>query len=226
MNNTMQNTMNNTMQNINYPQHTMVSTMAHQQFIPTMNQQSGQQSLVSKLFEDSGNIGSSQSVGTSIADLKQKQSDYSIQQKQFKKQNDEKQVFSNSDQERDKIKHLVKDINKSLDDYGPSKMRNSDESYDVTDNDNDNNNDNENESENREMFDDKYEKIFPDYLTELLLIVIIYVILSQNFVRKIIGNYISYINPEKNGTVPLIGYIIYGTIIAVMFELLKKIFIK
>jgi len=242
--------MNNMMQNMN-PQMTQMQgippnqmqgippnqmqAMMQQQYLATMNNNQTQAgpSLVSKLFDDNSGSKPIQSAGTSIADLKKIQplsrSPNQSPREQWKKQNvdiRQQQGFSDSDQERDKIKHLVKDINKSLDDYGPSKMRNTEDSDDESDN---NNNATEkehyndkNEMDNNKKIDDKS---ILDHLKEPLLLVIIYVILSQNFVRRTIGNYISYINPKEDGNVPFVGYILYGVILTVAFVFFKKILI-
>jgi len=237
--NHMQGMNSNQLQNINPNQiqgipPNQMQAMMQQQYLATMNNNQVQAgpSLVSKLFDDNSGSKPMQSAGTSIADLKKMQplsrSPNQSPREQWKKQNDvrQQQGFSDSDQERDKIKHLVKDINKSLDDYGPSKMRNTEDSDDESDNNNDatekeQDNDKE-EMDNSKKIDDKS---ILDHLKEPLLLIIIYVILSQNFVRRTIGNYVSYINPREDGNVPLVGYILYGVILAVAFVFFKKILI-
>jgi len=243
MNNLMQN-MNN-QQNMNQQQNMTpaLAAMMQQQYFDAMNNQgqninSNQQgSLVSKLFDNPTGSNKMQSTGTSIADLRKMQhvnkqrSAPPLRQvsarEQYKKQNIDirSQGISDSDQERDKIKHLVKDINKSLDDYGPSKMRSTEDSD--TDTDNDNNN----SASEKEKTDEKYtksndENIILDYLKESILLIVVYVILSQNFVKKMIGTYIAQINPREDGSVSLIGYIAYGVILAIIFMFLKRAIIK
>jgi len=62
----------------------------------------------------------------------------------------------------------------------------------------------------------------PSWLKEPLLILILYVILSFGFIRQAIGSNIKYINPDENGEVSIIGIIIYGSIFAGLYALIKK----
>ncbi len=50
----------------------------------------------------------------------------------------------------------------------------------------------------------------------------LYMILSLGFVKKTVGNYVSYINPDEHGKVGLFGIFIYGLLLAVLFIGLKK----
>lgn len=61
----------------------------------------------------------------------------------------------------------------------------------------------------------------PAMLREPLLILAIYVLLSQKFVQQNIGKYIKQINPNQ-GQIPLVGIVIYGVIFAVFFSVLKQ----
>ena len=54
-----------------------------------------------------------------------------------------------------------------------------------------------------------------------LLLVIIYVILSQGFIKRAIGQYIPQILPSGDQTVSVIGQTIYGCILAVLFGISK-----
>jgi hypothetical protein len=65
--------------------------------------------------------------------------------------------------------------------------------------------------------------IIPDTLKDPLIIIISYIILSQNFVQKSIARYLSIIKPKEDGTFSQISIIIYGTIIAILYSLIKKI---
>lgn len=62
----------------------------------------------------------------------------------------------------------------------------------------------------------------PESLREPLLLIIIYVILSLNVVKDTIGEYIPQIKSKDNG-VPFMGYLLYGTILAITFVVLKKL---
>lgn len=55
-----------------------------------------------------------------------------------------------------------------------------------------------------------------------IIIIILYVLLSQNFIKKFVGKYINEINPSDNNNVSLFGVIIYGSILAFFFTITKK----
>lgn len=62
----------------------------------------------------------------------------------------------------------------------------------------------------------------PNIMKEFVLIVIIYLILSSEIVRKAIGNYIREINPDVTGNVSWLGILIYGIVLATLFIILKR----
>lgn len=136
--------------------------------------------------------------------------------------NDQNEYFANTEYSTDnesfdsknrklkKIDHLVSDINKSLDDYSPSKSIISDETE---------------EEDNISHKKSSYGSYIPTCLKEPILLIIIYVIMSQEFIHKMLCNYISYVNVQDDGRVPLIGIIIYGSILALIFMIFKKILI-
>lgn len=66
----------------------------------------------------------------------------------------------------------------------------------------------------------------PFALKEILLIVIIYLILSIGYVKDSFGSYIKYINKDETGSVPFVGLIIYGIILAVLFVLIRSFIVK
>jgi hypothetical protein len=179
-------------------------------------------SMVEQLFKGSSVAGPG--GGTSLADLQkipttrqhapmspQQNPQYRQRSQPETRNDDENEVH----EEHNKIKNLVTKINNSLDDFKPSKSQNTDDSEDES---------TEKDEDTKE--NDKSSYYIPDMLKEPVLIIIIYVILSQGFVRKSIGNYISYINPTQDGYVSLMGYVIYGSILALLFMFFKKILIK
>ncbi len=182
-----------------------------------MRMNTGGPSIVDQLFKGSPVAGVG--GGTSIADLNKTPPNRQVQRKnQGMSPSNEPRSETERDnlEEQNKIHHLVRNINQSLDDYAPSKSQNTEDSEDdSTEKENNNNKKNDNSG-----------SYVPEILKEPLLIIIIYVILSQGFVRKGIGSYISYINPTQDGSVALIGYVIYGTILALLFMFFKKITIK
>lgn len=60
-------------------------------------------------------------------------------------------------------------------------------------------------------------------LREPLIILVIYIIMSQPTVREVAGKYIKYIRPDDEGKVSFAGVLIYGIILAILFMLVKNI---
>lgn len=64
--------------------------------------------------------------------------------------------------------------------------------------------------------------LFPSWVREPILVLIIFVILSQPIVRDNIGKYIKAINPGESGSVSFVGVVIYGIILATLFGIAKS----
>ena len=62
----------------------------------------------------------------------------------------------------------------------------------------------------------------PVMLREPLLILILFVLLSQAFVKDNLGKYIKQINPDMEGKVSLAGVVIYGIVLATLYAVAKK----
>jgi hypothetical protein len=65
-----------------------------------------------------------------------------------------------------------------------------------------------------------------DYLklfVEFILLLTLYVIMSQPFVVSFASNYIVQLNPNEEGTISMMGIIIYGLIMTLMFFVIRKI---
>lgn len=62
----------------------------------------------------------------------------------------------------------------------------------------------------------------PVQLREPLLLLIVFIILSQPIVRNNIAKYIKYINCDDDGNVPFTGILIYGLILVTIFIMAKK----
>ena len=106
-----------------------------------------------------------------------------------------------------------------------------DEDSDKNNNKNKNNNGNEDNEDNGDFDDEiiRYKKSsrsrkknikkygFMMYIKEILLLLIIYTILSQDFIRKFIGEYINLTLPDSEGSVSIYGKIIYGFIMCMIF---------
>jgi hypothetical protein len=66
----------------------------------------------------------------------------------------------------------------------------------------------------------------PSLLREPLIILVLYVVLSQAFVYKTVGKYIPQINPDGTGEVSFYGVIIYGLLLAITYALAKRFLLE
>lgn len=66
----------------------------------------------------------------------------------------------------------------------------------------------------------------PSILREPLILVTLYVILSQPVVKDTIARYIPQINSGMYGDVPFTGVLIYGLILATLYVVIKKLLMK
>lgn len=62
----------------------------------------------------------------------------------------------------------------------------------------------------------------PEMLREPILILVLYVLLSQPMVKDTIGQYVKQINPDMDGRVSFTGVVIYGIILATLYALAKR----
>ena len=148
--------------------------------------------------------------GTSIAELRMKAA-----------QNNDTSVNTNRNNGNDKnnftIEHLVADINNSIDEFSPSddKSRDSESSNDSV-----SFKKNKKTKKNKSKSSDK----MYDFIKEPIIIIVLYIVLSQDMIRNAISTYIPQINPsEETGNVTLLGVVIYGTILAVLYMIIKYI---
>lgn len=65
----------------------------------------------------------------------------------------------------------------------------------------------------------------PTLYVDAIIIVVLFVLLSQPFIRNTIGTYINQINVKDDGTVSFAGILIYGIILASLYSLTKKFLI-
>ena len=80
----------------------------------------------------------------------------------------------------------------------------------------------------KETIDDQksINKLIPIFLYEPIIIVVLYVFMSQSIVHTAIGRYITYIRPDENGNVSQIGILLYGIILSYFYYLVKTILLK
>lgn len=176
-----------------------------------------EQSTVDKLFQQQPDeIQSKQQYNMANQSKKIQKKQKIIEREQNSNDND-----TELEEQHNKIRHLVKNINHGLDEYAPSKSH-------VTEDD-DTYEDTEKLYEKKHITQSQQIMESNDMLNmakEVVLLVLIYIILSQNFVRQTIGAYICYINPKEDGSVSIIGYLIYGLLLAVTFVFFKKNLLK
>ena len=65
-----------------------------------------------------------------------------------------------------------------------------------------------------------------NYVQDPLLLIIVYVIMSQSFIISLISNYITVIKKDTNGKHSILGLFIYGTIITSIFYTTKNLIPK
>jgi hypothetical protein len=66
----------------------------------------------------------------------------------------------------------------------------------------------------------------PNFLKDPILILIIYIVLSQDFSVDFFAKYIKFIKPNESGSIPFVGVTIYGIIFALIFMVCKLIINK
>lgn len=62
----------------------------------------------------------------------------------------------------------------------------------------------------------------PKEFREPLIVLVLYVLLSQQVIQETLGKYIEQINPDNDCVVPMVGRIIYGVILAVLYYAAKQ----
>jgi len=61
------------------------------------------------------------------------------------------------------------------------------------------------------------------FVFEIIIILSLYVVMSQPFVISFLSKYINQLNPNENGEASMAGIVIYGFILAVLFLIVRKI---
>ena len=146
--------------------------------------------------------------GTSIQTLKKIQKEENPPSIASKSHNSNHSSNTNLSLNDKIIDTLVTDVNASFDDYSPSDEK-------------------EHDTETEKEKDEKinYNKII-EYLYEPILLLVIYIILSQEKIRDTFIKYIPLLNPTDEGEIKLAGIILYGIILVGLFMLSKKILLN
>ena len=120
--------------------------------------------------------------------------------------------YTNEYDRNSHIKNLVEDINNEIEDGKKKKVK-------VV-------KDTETETEEEKPKKKKTKSSFfnfsiPEMVKDPILIWVIFMLMSQNFFKKLIGKYITQINPNDEGVVSFTGVAVYGLILVVLYTLIK-----
>lgn len=135
-----------------------------------------------------------------------------------------KDSLSDSESEYNSIRDLAADVNNSLlalenIEHTKKKKKRQD-----TESEKDDSDDDHNEKEDYITVETiEHEADYLKTLTEFLLLLTLYVIMSQPFVVSMASGYIHQLNPTDEGTISMTGIIIYGLILTVMFMVVRKL---
>lgn len=125
---------------------------------------------------------------------------------------------ANNTTEDANLKQIINDINKSIDKEKKTKDN------DDTEEDTDNEEEKEDKGEKEEIDDksDDEKKLF-NMIKEPLLLWSVYMLLSQDMIKNLIGAYVNAINPSDDGSVGVVGVALYGVIMVIMYFSLRYI---
>ena len=164
--------------------------------------------------------------GTLITDLIKDNSNDSLEGKKYNRQNNNSSRY-NSDTEHDynRIKDIADDVNNSL--RALEKFENNHKKKSV------NEYESEEYTEPEDKIDHNDDKItletvecdhtYLKLIIEFVLLLTLYVILSQPFVVSFASKYIIQLNPSDDGVITMTGIIIYGLILTILFLVLRKL---
>jgi hypothetical protein len=122
------------------------------------------------------------------------------------------------------IRSLINEVNHSLDSHPQNRRhvrRQIENSYDTDDTD-----DNDTDTDEEEQKQGLYSELM-NMLKEPLLLIFIYVLLSQGFIKKLFSGYFNQLhsNPET-GSVPITGIVIYGVILTTIFMISRRLILR
>ncbi len=84
-------------------------------------------------------------------------------------------------------------------------------------------------TENETDTDDKDTGILhsiPNYIKEIVILLVVYLILSQPYIKNMIGSVLPQINTNMSGNISFSGYVIYGLILAILYVIIKKMLLQ
>jgi len=127
------------------------------------------------------------------------------QQQMLQQQMQQQQMQQQMQQQQtnNEIEELIKDINNGL------PIEDTDYNY------------NYNKPNIKESYKQKIFNYIPIIIREPILLIIIYYLMSQQFFKDYVGKYINKINQDESGKISNIGIILYGTLLATIFSIIK-----
>lgn len=118
------------------------------------------------------------------------------------------------------IRQLVDEINNNLDENDKVSVEIKTKTTNDTDTDTDTNKETEIKIKKKKKTKKNNDtNILEDSLYDGILLFIIFILMSQTFVRNFIGNYVNWINVNDEGIVPFKGVAVYGVIFVLVFIL-------
>ena len=182
--------------------------------VDTMNiyKPQGYGTLLSDLIKDDESVASNKST-CSKSRTQIPLNNYKIKKNRRKNNND-------SDSEYNSIKDLANEVNNSLQELENIEQKKRNDKNIINDVEGDDEKEKEKEKEKEE---EEEETDYLRLIIEFLLILTLYVILSQQFVVSFASEYIQHLNPTEDGSVSLTGVIIYGLILTLTFMIIRKL---
>jgi len=151
-----------------------------------------------------------------------------INQQHIRQYMDDRNIDVDDQRQKDEdaIDALINQINTDSDESKPKKKKLKSNGKNKSKKSKDTETDEDEEKKEEKEKSDKKSKFklpfkIPEFIRDPLLIWIIFILLSQNFIKQLIGKYVKQINPNEDGVVSFLGVVIYGLIFAVLFGLIK-----
>jgi hypothetical protein len=165
-----------------------------------------------------------------VVDQQAKQMNQNLEQQHIRQYMDNRNIDVDDQRQKDEdaIDALINQINTESDESKPKKKKSktNGKSKSKKSKDTDTDTDTDTDDNKKSVKVEKKSKFklpfkIPEFVRDPLLIWVIFILLSQNFIKQLIGKYVKQINPNEEGVVSFLGVVIYGLIFAVLFGLIK-----
>jgi hypothetical protein len=164
--------------------------------------------LMSNMMNNNGPSISSMGGGTPISQLRK---DVVIAKSKEVQPDTYMDDYATDTDRNSHIKNLVKDINNEIEDGKKKKVK-------VQDTDTETEEEKPKKKKSKGSF---FNFTIPEMIKDPILIWLIYMLMSQNFFKRLIGKYLTQINPNEEGVVSFTGVAVYGLVLVVLFTLIK-----